>query len=252
MLKGYQRGSIEISTGVTLVIIVAIVAAVSAIITMEYYETPSIVSPVATAVPKLTPAATNQLAPEKIISSEVIAENCKIKINTTKGEVFLETGYSEFSPQAKCYQFLLNKTSPSGKYVVFQDISGGVDSLLKVYSLERNDTVQLAIYGTSNIFDISFLPDDSLVSLFGYKDIYAEQYLGVYDISGLFAAYPSGIDKQYKYFTNLNEYSKNTTLPDIGKNYFSLSASGGKLKIYGTGGTGTGILKEYSFSELVE
>lgn len=189
---------------------------------------------------------------EKIISSEVTVKGCKIKANTTKGEIFLDTNFLEFNPQTRCYQFVLNRVSPSGKYVVFQDISGGIDSMLRIYSLEHNDTIQLDVFGTSDIFDISFLPDDKLISLYGYKGIYKEQYLKVFDLSGLFIAYPSNIDKQYKYFTNLAQYSKNITLPDIGKDYFSLSVSGGKLKIYGTGGVNAGILKEYSFDELLK
>lgn len=198
----------------------------------------------------LSPTPIKQPGTEKIISSEVTVEGCKIKVNTTKDEVFLDTNFLEFNPQTKCHQFVLNRVSPSGKYVVFQDISGGVDSMLQVYSLEHDEVVQLDVFGTSDIFDISFLPDDKLIALYGYKGIYKEQYLKVFNLSGLFLAYPSNIDKQYKYFTNLAQNSKNITLPDIGKDYFSLLVSGGKLKIYGTGGVNAGVLKEYSFDEL--
>ena len=191
--------------------------------------------------------ATKQPTTEKIISSEITVEECKIKVNTTKGEVFLNTN---FGPQTKCYQFVLNRVSPSGKYVVFQDISGEGDSLLKVYSIKHDDTLRLDVLGTSNIFDISFLPDDRLVALYGYKGISKEKYLKMFDLSGLFTSYPSNIDKQYKCFINLIPYSKNITLPNIGKDYFSLSASGSKLRIYGTGGVNAGILEEYNFNEL--
>lgn len=197
-----------------------------------------------------TSTPTEQQTTEKIISSEVTVEACKIKVNTTKGEFFLNTNFLEFGPQTRCYQFLLNRVSPSGKYVVFQDISGGVDSMLRVYSLEHNDTIQLDVFGTSEIFDISFLPNDKLIALYGYRGPDKEQYLKVFDLPGLFIAYPSNIDKQYKYFTNLAQYSKNITLPRIGKNYFSLTTTEGKLKIYGTGGVDTGVLKEYTFDEL--
>jgi len=196
-----------------------------------------------------TSAPKKQLTSEKIISSEVTVEECKIKLNTTKGEVFLDTNFLKFNPQTKCYQ-LLNRVSPSGKYVVFQDISGGVDSMLKVYSLEHNDTIQLDVFGTSQIFDIAFLPDDRLIALYGYKGIYKEQYLKIFDLPGLFSAYPLNIDKQYKCFTNLIQYSKEITLPDIGKDYSSLSVVDGKLRIYGAGGVDGEILKEYSFDEL--
>lgn len=196
------------------------------------------------------PIPTKQPTTDKIISSEVTVEDCKIKVVTTKGEIFLDTQFLEFYPQTRCYQFVLNDVSPSGKYIVFQDISGGLDSMLRVYSLEHNDTIVLDVFGTSNIFDISFLPDDKLISLYGYKGIYKEQYLKVFDLSGLFGSYPSNVNK-HKYFTT-NQYSKNITLPDIGRDYFSLSVSDGKLKIYGTGGVNAGILKEYSFDELLK
>ena len=187
---------------------------------------------------------------KKIIASEVTVEGCQIKITTTQGETFLDTNFLEFNPQTKCYQFVMNIVSSSGKYLVFQDISGGVDSMLKVYSIEYNDTVQLDVFGTSNIFDIFFLPDDTLVSLYGYNGLYNEQYLKVFNLPELFATYPSNIEKQYKYFTNLAQYSKIINLPDIGKDYYSLSIAGDKLQILGTAGTSTGIFKEYSFDEL--
>jgi len=206
--------------------------------------------PFANSSPTLTP--TKEQTTEKITSSEITVEACRIKVKTTKREIFLNTNFLEFNPQTKCYQFVLNRVSPSGKYVVYQDISGGIDSMLRVYSLEHNDTIQLDVFGTSDIFDISFLPDDKLIALYGYKGISKEQYLKVFDLSGLFAAYPSNIDKQYKYFTDLTQYSKNITLPDIGKDYFSLSVSSDKINIYGTGGVNAGTLKEYTFDELLK
>ena len=134
----------------------------------------------------LTPTSAKRQTAEKIISSEITVDACKIKVKTTKSELFLNTNFLEYNPQTKCYQFVLNRVSQSGEYVVFQYISGGVDSMLKVYSLEHNKTIQLDVFGTSDIFDISFLPDDRLVALYGYKGIYNEQYLKVFDISGLF------------------------------------------------------------------
>lgn len=43
--------------------------------------------------------------------------------------------------------------------------------MLKIYPLEHNETIQLDIFDTSDIFDISFLPDERLVALYGYKGI---------------------------------------------------------------------------------
>ncbi|MBU4338735.1 hypothetical protein KKB43_05750 [Patescibacteria group bacterium] len=241
-----QKGAVQISTFAGMAIIAAVVVIASTIAVIKYRETPRVVKPVTVVAPKLT----SQPTTDKIISSEATVEGCKIKINTTKGDIFLNTEYSEFSPETKCYQFLLNIVSPSGKYVVFQDISGGLDSALRIYSLEHNENIQLNVLGTSNIFDIVFLPDDKLISLSGYKGNFSEQFLSVYDISGLFISYPSNINKEFKYFTNLNSYERIITLPDTGKDYSSLSVSEGILKIYGTGGINAGIIKEYNFDDL--
>jgi hypothetical protein len=243
----FQKGSIEVSAIAGITIIAAIIVVTSTIAVIKYRETSNMVAPLIT----VSPSPTEQPITEKIISSEVTVSDCKIKINTTKGEILLTTEYSQFYPEKKCYQFLLNKVSPSGKYVAFQDISGGLDSALRIYSLEYNENIQLDVLGTSSIFDISFLPDDKLISLSGYKGIYNEQSLSVYDIPGLFTKYPSNIDKQYKYFTSLNIYNKIIALPNIGKDYSSLAVSGSVLKIYGTGGVNAGILKEYNFDELI-
>jgi hypothetical protein len=87
--------------------------------------TPKLISP--------TPIQTMTATIERIISSEVTVEDCKIKVETTKREIFLETNFLEADPQRKCYQSLLNKVSPSGQYVVFEDVSGGIDSALRIF-----------------------------------------------------------------------------------------------------------------------
>lgn len=183
---------------------------------------------------------------EKIIASEVTVEGCKIKVTTNKREIFLDTSFLESDPQTKCYQFVLNQVSPSGKYMVFQDISGGIDSKASVYSIEHEDTLTLYVFGTSNIFDIAFLPDNSAVVLYGYKGNYNEQYLAIYNLPELFRSYPTNID-QYKYFTNLDQNSKRITLPDVGQDYAGMSVSDGKLRISGNGNI---KLKEFNITDL--
>ena len=142
---------------------------------------------------------------------------------------------------------LFYQISPSGKFLYLQGISGGIDTLLNIYSVKHNDTIQLDVLGTSEIFDIKYLPDDRLVVLYGYKGVYKEQYLKIYNLAGLFNKYPANVQKQYKYFIDLNQYSKNITLPDIGKNYHRLSMQGGKLLIYGIKEE---LLQEYNISSL--
>lgn len=189
---------------------------------------------------------TGKPTPEKIVSSE-ITYDCKIKLTTNQKELYLPTN---FDPKnSKCYQFVLNEVSPSGKYAAFEDVSGGLDSAIKLYSLELNDTFQLDVLGTSNIGDMVYLPNDSLVVLNGYV---GEMYIRIYDIEGLFKEYPNNIDKQYKYFygSSFTKYPKVINLPSDGKYYHTLSFTDGKLKIYGTQGMNTPPLKEYSLSDL--
>ncbi len=198
--------------------------------------------------PSLTfPQEQPSTAEEKIIASEATVDECRVKVTTTNKEFYLDT---DIDPKVRCYQYLLNEVSPSGKFVVFEDLSGGVDSILRVYWLAGDDTIRLDFFGTSKIFDIRFLPDDKLVVLYGYKGVYNEQYLKIFDLSGLFKNYPDNIHQQYKIFTDLSQHSKKIVLPPIGKDYFSLGVIGGKLKIYGTQGINAGALGEYEVGDL--
>ena len=183
---------------------------------------------------------------EKIILSEVISSECKIKITTTKRMFFLNTDYLSY--QMACPQSLLNQFSPSGKFVVFQDISGGADSALKVYPIKYNDLISLDNFGSSTIFDIIFLPNDMLAILNGYQGSFNEQYLRIYDLDGLFYTYPANLDENYRNFTNLNEYTKIINLPDVGKDYRFLSVTNKTLQIHGTAGTQSEVLFQYSLN----
>lgn len=182
---------------------------------------------------KPTAASTNS-----IISSEVLTDDsCRVKITTSEKDVLVETGYAEHGTEARCYQFLRNTVSSTGKYAAIQDLSGGVDSMVRVYSAKYDQTLRVGFFGTSEIFDFLFTPDDKLVVLNGYKDSYAEQFLSIYDVDQLFSEYPNNVDMQYMLFTNTESATKVITLADIGKNYASLVLKGGKVYVYGTQGT---------------
>lgn len=188
----------------------------------------------------------------KIISSEVTVEGCKIKVVTDKGELFLETEIGKIYPESKCYQFLQNITSPSGRFVVFEDLSGGLDTQLRVYTLrnKNNQSHNLEVLGTSRIFSLLFIDSDKLAVLSGYEGMYSEQALFVYDLPGLYKNYPANLGQGVDLFTNVNQYKKIQTLEDIGKDYASMAVSEGKLKIYGTPGIGSEVLKEFDINEL--
>lgn len=182
---------------------------------------------------------------EKIIASEVTLEGCKIKVTTNKREIFLNTSFLESNPQTKCYQFVLNLVSPSGKYVVFQDISGGLDSQIRVYSLGHNKDIALDVLGSSTIKYMGFLPDDRLAAINGYFGYFGKEWLGqwlrIYDIPSLFNSYPDTVDSQYNYFKLSDDNLAVVDLPDKGTDYASFSVDGRTIKLFGPGDSGTVI-----------
>lgn len=176
---------------------------------------------------------------ERIIASEVTVEGCKIKVTTNKREIFLNTSFLESNPQTKCYQFVLNPVSPSGKYVVFQDISGGLDSQIRVYSVGNNKDVYLDVLGSSTIKYMDFLPDDRLAVINGYFGYFGKEWLGqwlrIYDIPSLFNNYPNSVDSQYNYFKLSDGNPTVVDLPDKGVDYASFSIDGRTIKLFGPG-----------------
>jgi hypothetical protein len=191
---------------------------------------------------------------EKIVASEVTVKDCKIKITTNKREFLVDTEIGNLNPNERCYQYLLNQVSPSGKYVVFQDLSGGIDSALRVYSLENDSTRWLTVLGTSSIFDFGFQPNTDRIFIFnGYSGLYDEFYLGYEEVAELFKAdclfrpdVPNWIPSQ-----DCQKYSGGIALPNIGKNYHAFAISEDSIKLYGDGGVGAGVIKEYKIKDLL-
>lgn len=159
---------------------------------------------------RLRPAVkTSQQTQEKMISSAVTYD-CQVEVKTNKREFSLPTNLS--SGSFKCHQFFLSAVSPTGKFLAHQDLSGGVDSMVRIYSLKENDTLQLDVLGTSEIADMLFTKDDKLVVLNGYEK---EMSFRVYDIPGLFRGYPNNVDRRYNLFmgSDFAKYTKTHILP---------------------------------------
>lgn len=182
---------------------------------------------------------------EKIIASEVTLEGCKIKVTTNKREIFLNTSFLESNPQTKCYQFVLNPISPSGKYVAFQDISGGLDSQIRIYSLDHNKDISLDVLGSSTIKYVDFLPDDRLAVINGYFGYFGKEWLGqwlrIYDTPNLFNKYPDNVDQQYNYFKLSDDSLVVVDLPDKGVDYTSFSVDGKTIKLFGPDNSASAI-----------
>ena len=198
--------------------------------------TPKLTEEETTVSPTLEPS---EIGREKIIKVEQVPNQCKIKIITSEKELFSETNL--YRSGVIC-QSLLTSISPSGQFLAYQDVSGGVDSMVGIYWVKDNSNFVLGIYGTAQIFDFLFLPDDKLAVLYGYKGIYDQQYLVTYDVAGLFKTYPAGLHPSYKMFTNLDKYSLIITLPNVKKDYQKLFVTGQKLRIKDSQGK---VLQEY-------
>lgn len=110
-------------------------------------------------------------SPSQLIKSSEITPDCQIKLQIADGnEKYIPTHYTD---QTRCYQFVINKVSPSRKYVVFQDVSdvtGGASNEIHLYSADTDAVTVLDSLGASKIYDIAFLPDDRIISLHRYAD----------------------------------------------------------------------------------
>lgn len=165
----------------------------------------------------------------KIIGNST--DECKIFATLNNGETIsvASTNLSgiEDSP---CLENPNVKISSSGKYLAFEDVTGGIDSTVKIYSLELNKVTILYVLGTSTIFDFTFLDNDELAVLSGYPGIYDEQWLRVTNIKKLYGDYENNIldwpEPYYPdYFSiDLNDPSitKNLELTNYGVDYSSL------------------------------
>ncbi len=164
---------------------------------------------------------------ERMISSE-ITYDCRIKVKTDKKEFFLPTNFD--SEISRCYQFVLSVISPSGKFLAYEDISGGVDSMVWIYSLEVNARLQLDVLGTSTIKDMLFDKNDRLIVLNGYEK---EMSFRVYDIPNLFKGYPDNVDTRYNIFlgSDFIKFTKTHILP-TGYDFNRLRVDDALLYIY--------------------
>ncbi|RJR27001.1 hypothetical protein C4561_04465 [candidate division WWE3 bacterium] len=116
----------------------------------------------------------------------------------------------------------------SNKYLAFTDIMGGVDSAVRIYSVNLDKVTTLYVYGTSSVMDIEFTYEDILTVLNGYPDSYDEQYVIFYNIPGLYEKYEQNVTRiarSQDYFKITDTYKKNFKLPNVGKSYISLVIS---------------------------
>lgn len=122
--------------------------------------------------------------------------------------------------------------SDSRKYMIFQDVSGGVDSEIRIYSIEQNAINTLDIFGTSLILDMEFIVNDKALILNGYPDIPDEQWLISYDIPALYQDYQTNVDK-YGNLWAAGKYEKRLPIRPVEGNYFDIVEMGKKVSVFG-------------------
>jgi hypothetical protein len=179
------------------------------------------------------PLLKNSTGMDKIISAKFV--DCEIKINTEEGITKTIGHY--------CMDDVVNYTnggttapryilSDSGKYLLYTDISGGVDTALRIYSFQRDHISTFVVWGTSSVLDMVFLPTDKVAILFGYPNIPEEQTLGIYDIPAIYGNFSEAVDPENDYL-KLEKYTKTMHIAQVKGDYFDLVISDEKLTLYG-------------------
>lgn len=182
--------------------------------------------------------------PEYALASE-ITYDCDYKITTNLKEISITPNYKsdlgDFLDSSRCYQFMRSEISPSNKYIVFDDVLGGVDSALRVHSLPNNDTYMLGVYGTGEVFDFVFLDDDRVAVLSGFEgydnDEFNTRSLVIYDLGAIFNDYPESVNLENNYMDTTG-YITQLPIESNGTDYRNLMFIDGKLHVQGSAGSG--------------
>lgn len=162
-------------------------------------------------------------------------DNCEIEILSSDGKNYV---IGEISGGGKdgtvCLTEPKYQISDSGKYLVFEDLSGGVDLWVRVFSVTTKTIDTLAVWGTSWLLDLEFLPNDKLAILSGYPEIPQEQWLSVINLPALYEKYPDTIDDNgYFKYDILNDNSKELDILETQGDYFMLFREGNSLILHG-------------------
>jgi hypothetical protein len=160
----------------------------------------------------------------KILRGEVV--DCVLYAELLSGEKVRVAEMNGLGLDAPgCLESPRVKVSNFGDYFAFEDVSGGIDSMIRIYSSDLDKTTTLYVYGTSTIMDLVFLEGDVLAVLSGYPGTYDEQWLSVYDIAGLHANYEKTVNPEFDYFTEIEGYKKRLPLNNFGEDYTHLRIS---------------------------
>ena len=200
-----------------------------------------------TPTPQITPLPILTSAGD-IIQSAEIGKDCNLQIKTTNKTFSISTEL-KYGGTENCAIRPYGKISPSQKYLVYADSSGGVDSAFLVFDLAHGKKFTLGVWGTSSIMDYIFLPDDQVAVINGYPDIFEEQWLGLIDLPKIFTDYQTNFDPKYLYLRVSNPtYHSNINLPNTNTTHSKLAYVNGKIQTLSKEGK---LLVQYSPQDLV-
>lgn len=165
---------------------------------------------------------------DKITSAEITSD-CRVKVTAGEKVTFLKTGMTDIG-LTSCTAEALEDISPSGYFLAYTDMSGGVDSVLKLYSAKHDEAFTLGVFGTSAIFDTLFLPNEKLVMLNGYHGLPEEQTLTLYDIPKIVQKVPGNLD-EYRYIRLSAGDTKQLPLPKSTKDFDHFNLTSDSLQI---------------------
>ena len=175
-------------------------------------------------------------------------ENCKVSITDTSGErYFIGSVASDDIPTKKCTKVPRFAISDSGKYMVFEDVSGGVDLWIRIYSIEKNKINTLAVWGTSSLLDIEFLANDKLMLFSGHAEISDEQGVGLFDIPAIYTNYSLISDTDS---LRTDKYEGTLDIRDVSGDFFDIVEIGNKVNVFGGTKSRPILRAEFSVSDL--
>ena len=184
---------------------------------------------------------------EEIIVSAYIDEDCKITITSSEKDYEVSTGLAG-GMNFKCTPSAIGNISPSGKFLAYEDVDGGIDSDMALFTLDYGKRVTLGVWGTSTIMDYIFLPDDKFVAINGYPDIFNEQWLSLFDLPSIFSDFSNNFNDEYYYLMPSNPTYKSTVrLPNVGRTHRKLSFSDNMIQ---TKSENERLLVQYELNEL--
>ncbi len=192
------------------------------------------------------PEITENTPSGKITSASF--ENCKVSITDTSGErYFIGRVTGDDIPTKKCTKTPRFAISDSGKYMVFEDVSGGVDLWIRIYSIEKNKINTLAVWGTSSLLDIEFLANDKLMLFSGHAEIPDEQGIGLFDIPAIYTNYSLISDTDY---LETDKYESDLDVRDVSGDFFDIVEIGNKVNVFGGTKSRPILRAEFNISDL--